>query len=288
MTIKFEHFLSKFPKVDLPVVLSEDSHHDFSNRTQKGSTVFDYFANSKSVLEALKRKRFLTEVAKSDKQLLMAVSDAILALQDGLKQLSLLRIKRQETLSSITLLIANLNKDKISQVGLLERKEKQRQSMRSALNQLRASADELERSLNGLLDKQSQKLTTFALVKGCLTFPVKGDLIHGFGKRKHQEFSDFVFSNGIEIKAKDGSSVNAVASGKVMLVRELPGYGMVMILDHGSRVYSLYARIKNLKAEVGDEIEVGEKLAMVENQQNFYFELRKLGKAIDPVSFFAD
>lgn len=34
MTIKFEHFLSKFPKVDLPVVLSEDSHHDFSKENE--------------------------------------------------------------------------------------------------------------------------------------------------------------------------------------------------------------------------------------------------------------
>ena len=31
MTIKFDHFLKKFPIVELPVTLRDDSHHDFSN-----------------------------------------------------------------------------------------------------------------------------------------------------------------------------------------------------------------------------------------------------------------
>lgn len=30
MTIKFDHFLKKFPIIELPVTLRDDSHHDFS------------------------------------------------------------------------------------------------------------------------------------------------------------------------------------------------------------------------------------------------------------------
>ena len=30
MSVKFEHFLSKFPEVELPITLSDDVHHDFS------------------------------------------------------------------------------------------------------------------------------------------------------------------------------------------------------------------------------------------------------------------
>lgn len=44
MTVKFDYFLSKFPVVELPVILSEDSHHDFSNENDPLSpAVIDKF-----------------------------------------------------------------------------------------------------------------------------------------------------------------------------------------------------------------------------------------------------
>lgn len=34
MSIKFEHFIKKFPKVELPIVFSEDLHHDFAKENE--------------------------------------------------------------------------------------------------------------------------------------------------------------------------------------------------------------------------------------------------------------
>ena len=39
MAITFEHFLNKFPKVELPVTLRDDSHHDFSTHNEPLSDV---------------------------------------------------------------------------------------------------------------------------------------------------------------------------------------------------------------------------------------------------------
>lgn len=255
-------------------------------KMQKGSTVFDYFANSQSMIEVLKKRRFLKEIAKSDKELLNAVNDAVLALEDGLRRLASLRTRRQETLDELTLLLAGMQHNKNFQVELIDRKEKRRQTIKLALNDLKNSANELEKSLSGLIEKHTPQIQNFNLKTGSLIFPVNATIQHGFGKRKHQEFSDFVFSKGIEFKTEQDLNVKAAASGKVLLARELPGYGMVLILDHGARVYSLYARIKNLIANVGDEIASGQKLAEAQKEQNFYFELRKMGKAIDPMPFF--
>jgi hypothetical protein len=38
MTIKIDNFIGKFPKVDLPVILSEDAHHEFSKENDPLNT----------------------------------------------------------------------------------------------------------------------------------------------------------------------------------------------------------------------------------------------------------
>ena len=72
----------------------------------------------------------------------------------------------------------------------------------------------------------------------------------------------------------------------MILNKDLPGYGKVIIVDHGSRVYSLYAKIKKNLVNLGQNIKAGHYLATVSDKEPFYFELRKKGKAVNPQSYF--
>ena len=71
----------------------------------------------------------------------------------------------------------------------------------------------------------------------------------------------------------------------------MPGYGVVVIVDHGRRYYSLYGRLAVSLPQINDVLEKGGKIGSVgkpdQRGRNFYFEIRKGGKAIDPSKFFA-
>ena len=127
-------------------------------------------------------------------------------------------------------------------------------------------------------------------LKGKLSFPVQGTVLQHYGKQRHEEFADILFIKGLEIVAASGAEVRAVAPGKVVLNKSLPGYGKVVILDHGKRYYTLYGRLADGKRQVGDIVQAGDVVAALgapdHRGRNFYFELRIRGKASDPSEFF--
>lgn len=122
-----------------------------------------------------------------------------------------------------------------------------------------------------------------------LPFPVQGDIIQHYGKQKHGEFKDMIFVKGVEVTSGDGSAVRAVMPGEVVFSSELPGYGSVLILDHGAGIFSLYGRIVIGKS-LGDKVASNEVIAQTgakdSSGRNFYFELRKNGKALNPEPYF--
>ncbi len=126
-------------------------------------------------------------------------------------------------------------------------------------------------------------------LRGKLVFPVAGEMVQRFGKQRHEEFSDVLFVKGIEVKAPVGAQVRAVADGKVVLSQVLPGYGNVIIVDHGQRYYTLYGRLASSLKSLGDTVKLGEPLAVLGELdykgRNFYFELRVKGKAVNPADY---
>lgn len=126
--------------------------------------------------------------------------------------------------------------------------------------------------------------------KGALLLPVNGKIIQPFGKHKVKEFSDFIFSKGVEYEANPGSEVKAIADGKVIYVGRMPGYGTIAILDHGERYYSLYGRLGQVSAELGQVLSKSDVLGLCgdkdDKKRNFYFEIRRSGVAVNPQDYY--
>ncbi|GEM_PF-2061501 len=126
--------------------------------------------------------------------------------------------------------------------------------------------------------------------RGTLYRPVQGKVIRRFGKYKHSEFKDFVFSKGLLFSTTASSSVVAIAAGKVIYLGRLPGYGNMIILDHGKRSYSLYARLDRQKVQYKQIVEEGEEIGLSNSSDtdkgNFYFEIRMNGKPVDPTIYY--
>ena len=127
----------------------------------------------------------------------------------------------------------------------------------------------------------------FALLKGKLRLPIRGELINRFGSPR----SDSGLSwKGLFIRGASGEDVRAVAAGRVVFAEWMRGFGNLMIIDHGQSYLTIYGNNEALLKQVGDTVATGDVVATVGNSggnpdSGLYFEIRYRGKAVDPLSW---
>ncbi len=127
-------------------------------------------------------------------------------------------------------------------------------------------------------------------LKGKLALPVVGKIVRKFGKYKASGFNEMILRKGIELLSEPSSAVKAVAAGRVIFNGTMPGYGTIVIVDHGDRFYTLYGLLSDTKVDKDEVVEEGEKVGLSGSEivegRNFYFEIRKNGEPVDPSSYF--
>lgn len=126
----------------------------------------------------------------------------------------------------------------------------------------------------------------FAELKGQLRLPLRGEVVGKFGSAR----SEGAVWKGVFIRSSGGQPVKAVASGRVVFADWLRGFGNMLIVDHGGGYMSLYSAAESLVKQVGDTVKAGEDVATSGNsggneQTGIYFELRHLGKPVDPLAW---
>lgn len=131
----------------------------------------------------------------------------------------------------------------------------------------------------------------FEAMRGRLDLPVRGEVMGGFGKTRHPEFSAELFRKGIDIEAPIGEEIRAVEAGKVVFADRFSGYGRMIIIDHGQRYYSVYAHLSDLIKKTGEPVQKGDPIGLVGDSDSLagarlYFEIRKDGKPVDPLPWF--
>jgi septal ring factor EnvC (AmiA/AmiB activator) len=169
-------------------------------------------------------------------------------------------------------------------------------SLRSEGNQSEQKLAELEekaRRLEHLLDVLARQNGAAAAaidirtVQGALAWPVQGKIVERYGKQRNAKFSTVTFNNGLKISAAPGIEVRSVFAGTVLFSQWFKGYGNLVILDHGNRVFSLYGNLKSPAVSVGDRVVAGQALAGVGESEDahsgyLYFEIRQDNKPEDP------
>ncbi|MEJ7745934.1 MAG: peptidoglycan DD-metalloendopeptidase family protein [Luteimonas sp.] len=118
---------------------------------------------------------------------------------------------------------------------------------------------------------------------GGMNWPLNGTLLAGYGGT----MPDGRASSGVLIGAPAGSSVRAVADGRVVFAEWMSGYGLISIVDHGNGYMSLYAHNDALLRDAGDSVKRGDAIANVGNSGGqgrpaLYFELRRNGQPVNP------
>lgn len=104
------------------------------------------------------------------------------------------------------------------------------------------------------------------------------------------QFSEAANRKGIDIGGKLGQNIVASAPGKVVYSGSgLRGYGKLIIIKHNKTYLSAYAHNDKLMVKEGQQVKRGEKIAEMgktdADQVNLHFEIRRLGKPVDPVKY---
>lgn len=128
----------------------------------------------------------------------------------------------------------------------------------------------------------------FALLKGKLIPPIAGTIVGQFGKALDPTTNLKIFKKGIDIAAAASQPVKSVYGGKVAYSGELPGYGRMIIVDHGDHFYSICGNLGVASKKVGEEVKIGEEIGTSrENGGSVYFEIRAHNIPVNPTQWLA-
>jgi len=114
------------------------------------------------------------------------------------------------------------------------------------------------------------------------SWPAKGKVVGGFSESANLK--------GIDIAGAAGQPVVASAAGKVVYAGNgLRGYGKLIIIKHNKTYLSAYAHNREILVKEGDQVAKGQKIAEMGNtdadQVKLHFEIRRLGKPMDPARY---
>jgi len=121
--------------------------------------------------------------------------------------------------------------------------------------------------------------------------PTQGWLSSRFGYRISPFTGKRDFHRGIDISTRSTTPVIAPANGLVSSVRWNELSGNVLTIKHGYRFETIYAHLHKILVKRGQEVNRGEKIALVGNTglstgPHLHYEVHIDGVAVDPLKYF--
>jgi lipoprotein NlpD len=112
-------------------------------------------------------------------------------------------------------------------------------------------------------------------------WPHPGNLLASFDESKNK---------GLDLGGNAGDPVLASADGKVVYAGSgLRGYGNLVILKHNNTYLTAYAHNQSLLVKEDQTVSKGQRIAEMGNSDSdrvkLHFEIRKMGKPVDPAKF---
>ncbi len=151
----------------------------------------------------------------------------------------------------------------------------------------------------GLLKKSQKDGRSFRIVsinsKHSATkhnWPVKGAISSGFGMRRHPVTRRNSFHNGIDIKARQGTSINSPAEGVVVSAGRAGLMGRMVKLRTRAGKILYFGHLHKIKCKKGDQIKRGQLLGTVGSSgratgPHLHFSVVSAGRFINPLKYLS-
>jgi len=157
----------------------------------------------------------------------------------------------------------------------------------SEIDRLAAEEQDLARLIAELTSILSDYPITseepFRTLRGKLTWPIAGSLLHDFGQPR----AGGLKWNGVVLSAPRGREVRAIYHGRIVFADWLAGMGLLVIVDHGDGFMTLYGYNETTLKSAGDWVAPGDVIATVgdsggQQQTGLYFEVRQGTRPMNP------
>lgn len=160
-----------------------------------------------------------------------------------------------------------------------------RRLLESALDELESLSKSMESQIRDLQNKSKT-----ALGSGKYIWPVSGDITSYFGNRMHPILKKPKYHSGIDIAAVTGTPIAASDYGVVIFSGRNGGYGLMITLDHGAGISTVYAHCSSLLVKNGETVSKGQTIAKVGSTglstgPHLHFEVRKDGVPVNPLNY---
>ncbi len=224
-----------------------------------------------------KRKEYLETIENlSVKQAeLKKRQDLLKAMSERMEKESLLLEKRKGEKEEY---LATLKKESRRYSAMISQLQRARKNLKKVVDELALKAKSAERAVEPV-SKENQ--FDFRAQKGSLNLPAPGRVI-SFKSRKKIP--------GIAVSCPWGTQIRAIFDGRVVYNDSLPGYGKVLIIDHGKGYMSMVAQGQSFSKDVGTEVAEGEVIGISGGgpwiSEGIYIEIRQNGRQLRPLSWF--
>ncbi|NJC87651.1 MAG: M23 family peptidase [Desulfuromonas sp.] len=121
-------------------------------------------------------------------------------------------------------------------------------------------------------------------------WPVRGWVTSDFGVRRDPFDGQRRMHEGLDIATRTGTPVMATAAGIVREVGTEPGYGKLVVIDHGYGFSTAYGHNSRTMVRVGQRVKRGDLVAMAGNTgrssgPHVHYEVRLNGAPVNPRKF---
>ena len=200
-------------------------------------------------------------------------------LEDRRRQLNTLRLNAERTESAVEQAVA-------ARIALIHDIDGRRDLNAQLVAELQTAQENMQATLRDLgngvpADAESLPIRPF---RGDLDWPVTAT-----GSRRSTRTGTSGAATALEISAAEGASVSAVHEGVVAFADAFGGFGNLVIIEHGTQNFSLYANLLDMTVNKGERVERGQPIGTVglapAGSSELHFELRIDGQSVDPLQW---
>jgi len=243
-----------------------------------------------SITDLLRRSRLLNALLRADLESLTVLRDHSRAAKAARKEVAVALGEEDLSVKAEAERRAALQRRVDEQKILLSSIQGERGLHDQTVHELEEAEKELASKLAeiGSRDPGVPRKGSIRRSRGKLPFPVEqGRIEVRFGRAIDPRFGTVTLQTGIDVRAPLGAPVRAVWSGKVAHAGWFRGFGNLLIVDHGSGMFSLMAHLDQLHKALGEPVKAGEQVGTVGETGSLkgpylYFELRDGQRPLDP------
>ncbi len=136
-------------------------------------------------------------------------------------------------------------------------------------------------------EDSSDEEAAWILALSRIVKPVSGEIIRRPGWFYSEELKEWQFYPGVDIATTAGAEVKAVVSGVIKGIYKHETLGEIIVIGHGSRYETCYARVSWSGLIPGQKVSEGETIARAAGEL-VHFQLLDGSEAVDPVPRFQE